>query len=1102
MGCASSTGKGGPTVVPTEEVKKSPGAAAPAAGAQHQQAGVAAKDGAQASSGTAPASEDLGGVVAEAHEANVYTNAPWLTEGDVHQRLVHSAAAASMTITTSGGGAYDVRYAFVSQRGYYPDAPDKANQDAFVVMPKFGGDPNSLFVGVFDGHGGTGDECSNFAAEYLPRTIMQAAGASWKDLSEEAALSAMSAAHVRVNRDMHAAPFDDTLSGTTAISVMLKGELLMVNNVGDSRAILCLEENGALVVKPLSIDQTPFRRDERDRVKAAGAKVMTIDQIDGIEPLHENWDTVLGEEVDEVGDPPRIWCETLDRPGCAFTRSIGDSVGESVGVIAEPEQLVREIGPDDRFLVVASDGVFEFLTSRAVQDIIAKFDDPLEAAKYVVQESFRLWLQYEVRTDDISAIIVFFDEYREAPPPKLGASQDSMNSNMSTYSATLVARKQRLSVSGGTEAAGMRPVRRYFSKEARNRLIREGAPRAAAGKADEGFDFHKARVPKSTEEAARIARVISKVFLFSQLSPAQMDKVVQVMKPEFVKAGDPVIKQGDEGDKFYVVDSGTYGVSVTDHKGQANQVSVITEPGASFGELSLMYGKPRTATVTCTRDGQLWSLDRRAFRGVLVERMVHEDMIKVLRKVKTLSKLTTLRLQQLCEALKEEEFKAGEYIARQGEAGDKFYVVASGEVSCCLRGEGGEEEQVSRIGKNGFFGETALLRSDVRKVSFVAAGQVRVLSLSRADVEARLGRLIDVLEADMAREAKTMGVHAQDAAAARALAGSQYSDLTFLRWAVQLGNYGFVATMEHRRLGRAFSVKVISKCAAADEGQEAALAHEAAILRALSKSCAFVPAILHTMQDARCFCTVYKARVACDLIALADRRPLTQPACQWLCACIASGVAHLHEEGIIHRRVTPHCVYITEQGYAQIADMSCATKMTGSRAYTMIGDPQYLAPEVISGQGYGFSVDHWALGILTYEMLEAATPFGKGSISAGNASTAELSNETEIYINISCFDPAKLGLSSHATPAAAAFMRSLLAPAPENRLGYSGADAVRAHDFFQGIAWDAMDSGEARPPAEITRLLAALDDRSDPEYEREFLSQAASFDSGSMYSSL
>jgi serine/threonine protein phosphatase PrpC len=52
-----------------------------------------------------------------------------------------------------------------------------------------------------------------------------------------------------------------------------QGDLLFVNNVGDSRAILCSEEAGALTVKALSLDQTPFRRDERERVKAAGGKV-------------------------------------------------------------------------------------------------------------------------------------------------------------------------------------------------------------------------------------------------------------------------------------------------------------------------------------------------------------------------------------------------------------------------------------------------------------------------------------------------------------------------------------------------------------------------------------------------------------------------------------------------------------------------------------------------------------------------------------------------------------------------------------------------------------------------------------------------------------
>jgi serine/threonine protein phosphatase PrpC len=140
---------------------------------------------------------------------------------------------------------------------------------------------------------------------------------------------------------------------------------------------------------------------------------MTLDQIEGLEEIHENWGMELGEEIDEVGDPPRVWDGTLERPGCAFTRSLGDHVAEMVGVFAEPELLTWKLSKNDAFMVIASDGVFEFLTSQTVVDAIAKFPNPLDAAKHVVQEAYRLWLTYDDRTDDITIIIVLFDKFKE-----------------------------------------------------------------------------------------------------------------------------------------------------------------------------------------------------------------------------------------------------------------------------------------------------------------------------------------------------------------------------------------------------------------------------------------------------------------------------------------------------------------------------------------------------------------------------------------------------------------------------------------------------------------------------------------------------------------
>jgi serine/threonine protein phosphatase PrpC len=221
---------------------------------------------------------------------------------------------------------------------------------------------------------------------------------------------------------------DDRLSGTTAITAGFHFGRLTVCNVGDSRAVMgrrvsrgeeedekteiCQEtvssKAGNLVAVPLSRDQTPFRADERERVKKAGAAVMTVNQMDGQKPMDENWDDLnLGEEIDVYGDPPRVWAEGKDYPGCAFTRSLGDLIADRIGVFAKPEMLTMELTGNEEILVIASDGIFEFITNQGVIDICAECDSPLEACERLVKASYSQWLRYEDRTDDISVIVCF-----------------------------------------------------------------------------------------------------------------------------------------------------------------------------------------------------------------------------------------------------------------------------------------------------------------------------------------------------------------------------------------------------------------------------------------------------------------------------------------------------------------------------------------------------------------------------------------------------------------------------------------------------------------------------------------------------------------------
>ena len=258
-------------------------------------------------------------------------------------------------------GNYELRFSFLSQRGYYPDALDKANQDSFCIHTPFGTNPDDHFFGVFDGHGEFGAQCSQFVKQKLCENLLR------NSRFHMDAIEACHAAFLTTNSQLHADSLDDSMSGTTAITVLVRGRTIYVANSGDSRAVIAERKGKEIVAVDLSIDQTPFRADELERVKLCGARVLTLDQIEGLKnPDVQCWGTEEGDD----GDPPRLWVPNGMYPGTAFTRSIGDSIAESIGVVANPEIVVLELTPDHPFFVLASDGVFEFLSSQTVVDMV------------------------------------------------------------------------------------------------------------------------------------------------------------------------------------------------------------------------------------------------------------------------------------------------------------------------------------------------------------------------------------------------------------------------------------------------------------------------------------------------------------------------------------------------------------------------------------------------------------------------------------------------------------------------------------------------------------------------------------------------------------
>jgi serine/threonine protein phosphatase PrpC len=323
-----------------------------------------------------------------------------LTFGDIRERSVWSDQPLSLLV-----GRRLVRYAFLSQRGYYPDDLEKENQDAFLILPNFNGRAGSLLVGVFDGHGEFGDDLSQYVRDNL-ESVLSEALRKHSDFTK-----AVDAAYISLNTQMQEEMGEEAeASGTTAVVTLFEDGVCWTANVGDSRAIIGSLVDEKMQPTALSTDHNPFRKDERDRIRECGGEILSVRQRrQNMLVPDEFWDSVLPK--DEKMPAPRVWKKGNEGPGCAFTRSLGDKLGESVGVIATPEVVRTEIQDNHKFVCLASDGVWEFVTNDAVCKLISSFDDPLAAARAVVAEAYMLWMTMEGRnTDDITVVVMLLDD--------------------------------------------------------------------------------------------------------------------------------------------------------------------------------------------------------------------------------------------------------------------------------------------------------------------------------------------------------------------------------------------------------------------------------------------------------------------------------------------------------------------------------------------------------------------------------------------------------------------------------------------------------------------------------------------------------------------
>jgi len=137
-------------------------------------------------------------------------------------------------------------------------------------------------------------------------------------------------------------------------------------------------------------------------------------------------------------------------------------------------------------------------------------------------------------------------------------------------------------------------------------------------------DFKARVIPKSDTAKAAIMEKINKAFMFSGLNEAEKVIVVDAMDEKACFKGDVVIKEGDEGDVLYIIDSGTLSCTKI-FKGNTDPTWLKKyEPGEAFGELALLYNAPRAATITSDGDSTLFALDRQTFNHIVKDAAIRK----------------------------------------------------------------------------------------------------------------------------------------------------------------------------------------------------------------------------------------------------------------------------------------------------------------------------------------------------------------------------------------------------------------------------------------------------------------------------------------------
>lgn len=403
----------------------------------------------------------------------------------------------------------------------------------------------------------------------------------------------------------------------------------------------------------------------------------------------------------------------------------------------------------------------------------------------------------------------------------------------------------------------------------------------------------------------------------------------------------------------------------------------------------------------------------------------------IIKKMYIFRYLTEKQCNLLIEAFRTARYEDGDYIIQEGEMGSRFYIIKNGEVEIVKN-----NKRLRTLGKNDYFGERALIYDEPRTASVISKNNhVECWYVDKSV-------FLQIIEGPMLAHLEER-IKMQDTKV-------EMEELKTER-IIGRGTFGTVKLVLHKPTNIRYALKCVSRRSIISLNQQNNIKLEREITA--ENDHPFIIRLVRTFKDFEYLYFLTELVTGGELYdAIRKLGLLSKPQAQFYLGSIILAIEYLHERNIAYRDLKPENILLDKQGYVKLIDFGCAKKIQ-DRAYTLVGTPHYMAPEVILGKGYGCTVDIWALGICLYEFICGPLPFGN-----------DAEDQLEIFRDILT---GQLTFPDYVTDAESInLMKRLLCRLPQGRIGCSinGFKDIKEHEFFNEFDWDKLAGRSLKPP--------------------------------------